>query len=114
MHLPPPPPPLCPCNNKSCAFVQYTYRANAEFAKEAMSNQALLASEEIASSRGILCMHCCIYLLEDMISSVYRYAYLCIVTRDIYMVLRVFPLVAAVLAAGHLEAAFELLKTHGM
>ncbi|CAM9242341.1 unnamed protein product, partial [Pylaiella littoralis] len=37
--------------NKSCAFVQYTYRANAEFAKEAMSNQALLASEEIASSR---------------------------------------------------------------
>eukprot|EP00904_Undaria_pinnatifida_P006839 jgi/Undpi1/3285/HiC_scaffold_15.g06659.m1 len=38
--------------NKSCAFVQYTYRANAEFAKEAMSNQTLLSREQAASFRG--------------------------------------------------------------
>ena len=37
---------------QSCAFVQYTYRANAEFAKEAMSNQTLLSREQAASFRG--------------------------------------------------------------
>ncbi|CAM9281482.1 unnamed protein product [Scytosiphon promiscuus] len=38
--------------NKSCAFVQYAYRANAEFAKEAMANQVLLTNEHIASNRA--------------------------------------------------------------
>lgn len=46
------PPPCASQKSQSCAFVQYTYRANAEFAKEAMSNQVLVTTEQMESRRG--------------------------------------------------------------